>query len=385
LPDATNIVIKFTHMNANRRSWIKKAGLSLASLTVLNNLSNAMPVYESDDFYLPPDTPIKLTSNENPYGPSPMARKAMAKAINNSNRYPWDDTTLLREKLGTKFGLTKEHVIIGAGSSEILGLIGQLIAKDKSHFVAADLTFRIWRRATIDLGATITRTDLTADKKHDLAALEKATTPSTKLIYICNPNNPTGTIVDAPLLKNFIEEMSRKHIIVIDEAYLEYTSEPTMASFVATNKNVIVVKTFSKMYGLAGARIGYGLAHPDTITLLNSMQPWPNAGASACAVAAGSASLDDTSFSADVLAKNNAVKLMLYDFYKSKNIAYIPSYTNFVYYSVAQYKGDFPKDMESRKILCGGITEEKEKWTRITIGTENEMKQYIKTVNEIWK
>jgi histidinol-phosphate aminotransferase len=371
-------------MHTNRRSWIKKAGLSIAGLTVLNNFSNAMPVYESDDFYLLSDSPIKLTSNENPYGPSPMARTAMAKAVNISNRYPWDDTTLLREKLGKKFGLAKEHVIIGAGSSEILGLLGQLIAKDKSHFVAADLTFRIWRRAAIDLGATITRTDLTTDKKYDLAALEKATTPSTKLIYICNPNNPTGTIVDAPLLKNFIEEMSRKHVIVIDEAYLEYTNEPTMASFVATNKNVIVVKTFSKMYGLAGARIGYALAQPDTITLLNSMQPWPNAGASACAVAAAMASLDDTNFFTDGIAKNNAVKLMLYDFYKSKNISFIPSFANFVYYSVAQYKGDFSKDMENRKILCGGITEEKEKWTRVTIGTENEMKQYIKIVNEIW-
>jgi histidinol-phosphate aminotransferase len=371
-------------MDTKRRYWIKKAGLSLASLTVLNNLSNAMPAYESDDFYLPPDTPIKLTSNENPYGPSPLARKAMVKAVNISNRYPWDDTALLREKLGTKFGLTKEHVVIGAGSSEILGLIGQLIAKDKSHFVAADLTFRIWRRAAIDLGATITRTDLTADKKHDLSALEKATTLSTKLIYICNPNNPTGTIVDAQLLKSFIEEMSKKQIIVIDEAYLEYTNEPSMASFAATNKNVIVVKTFSKMYGLAGARIGYALAHPDTIKMLNSMQPWPNAGASACAVAAAMATLDDSNFSTTTIAKNNTVKLMLYDFYKSKNIPYITSYTNFIYYSVAQYKGDFPKEMENRKILCGGITEEKEKWTRITIGTENEMKKYINAATELF-
>jgi histidinol-phosphate aminotransferase len=369
-------------MSTTRRSWLKQAGISLAGVTLFNNLASASSFNEFDAD-LPPNDIIKLTSNENPYGPSPMARKAMAKAIGISNRYPWDDTTLLREKIGKAFNLTKEHVIIGAGSSEILGLVGQIIAKDKSHFVAADLTFRVWRRAAIDLGATITRIDLTADKTHDLAAMEKAITANTKLIYICNPNNPTGTVVAAATLRNFIEEMSKKYLIVIDEAYLEYTNEPSMCGFVATNKNVLVIKTFSKIFGLAGARIGYALAHPDTIKLLNGMQPWPNAGASACAVAAANATLDDSNFLTSTIAKNNEVKKMMCDFYKANNIPYIESHANFVYYSMDIYKGDFAKELENRKILCGGINEEKGKWYRVTVGTENEMKQYMKAVSEI--
>jgi histidinol-phosphate aminotransferase len=129
-------------MHTNRRLWLKQAGLSLAGAALFNKFSVAdTPNHE--ELYQAPSNFIKLTSNENPYGPSPMARKAMANAVGDSNRYPWDNTTILREKIGKTFDLTKEHVIIGAGSSEILGLVGQLIAKDKSHFVAADLTFRI--------------------------------------------------------------------------------------------------------------------------------------------------------------------------------------------------------------------------------------------------
>ena len=367
-------------MSSNRRLWLKQSSLALAGLTLAPKTITALGETFTSK---PPGDLIRLTSNENPYGPSPMARKAMADAIVRSNRYPWDDTTKLREKIAGRFNLTKEHVIIGAGSSELLGLAGQYVARDKSHFVAPDNTFRIWRRAALDSGATMTRTDLTTDKKFDLAAMEKAVTTNTKLLYVCNPNNPTGTIVDAAALKNFVAEMSDKYMLAIDEAYLEYTNQPSMADFVSSNKNVIVIKTFSKLFGLAGARIGYALAHPDTIKLFNSMQPWPNAGASATAVAAASKSLDDTGFFSMVVQKNQAEKNKLYSLYQSMNMPYIESHTNFVYYSVAAYKGEWQKELEKRNLLCGGIVEEKEKWTRITVGTEAEMAVYTKAVREM--
>lgn len=371
-------------MQTNRRNWLKTAGLSIAGLSFVQTLK-ANDFFTEDNSFTPQDDIIRLTSNENPYGPSPLARKAMAKAIQASNRYPWDDTAKLREKIGKSFNLSKEHVVLGAGSSELLGLIGQYIAKDKSHFVAPDNTFRIWRRAALNLGATMTKTDLTSDKTFDLPAMEKAIASNTKLFYICNPNNPTGTIVNSDKLKSFIEEHSKKYMIVVDEAYLEFTNEPSMANFAVTNKNVIVVKTFSKIYGLAGARIGYALAHPDTISLLNNMQPWPNAGASATAIAAADASLDDTDFLKSVVDKNNAEKKKLYNFYTSKNIPYITSYTNFIYYSLAAYNIDLQKELDKRNILTGGTVEEKDKWTRVTVGTAKEMDTYINAVSEILK
>lgn len=364
-----------------RRQLLKQTVLTAASISLGKSLfarDAYPPVSEKKVSGI-----IKLTSNENPYGPSPLARKAMTDAVPISNRYPWEETTSLRKKIGQRFNLTSEHVVIGAGSSEILGLVGQYIANTKSHFVAPDNTFRIWRRAALDNGATMTKTDLTADKKFDLTAMEKAITTNTKLLYVCNPNNPTGTVVDALSLKNFIAEMSNRYMVVVDEAYLEYTNEPSMAGFVAANKNVIVVKTFSKLYGLAGARIGYALAHPDTIKLLNSMQPWPNAGASATAVAAAVASLDDTEFFKMVVEKNNAEKQKLYTLYTAMSIPYITSFSNFVYYAINKYQGDLQKEMEKRNILCGGIVEEKEKWTRITIGTPEEMNSYKNVLKEI--
>jgi histidinol-phosphate aminotransferase len=367
-------------MSTNRRLWLKQSSLALAGITLANK---PLAAFNKECASLPADDLIRLTSNENPYGPSPMARKAMADAIVRSNRYPWDDTARLREKIGKRFNLSKEHVIIGAGSSEILGLMGQYVARDKGHFVAPDNTFRIWRRAALDSGATMTRTDLTTDKKFDLTAMEKAVTGNTRLLYVCNPNNPTGTIVDATALKNFVTEMSKKYMLAIDEAYLEYSNQPSMADFVSSNKNVVVIKTFSKLFGLAGARIGYALAHPDTITLLNNMQPWPNAGASAAAVAAASASLDDTNFFSMVVQKNQTEKNKLYSLYQSLNMPYIESQTNFVYYSVAAYNGEWQKELEKRNLLCGGIVEEKEKWTRITVGTDAEMAVYAKAVKEI--
>jgi len=365
----------------DRRQLLKQTALTAASISLGKSL------FARDAFSSTPEKKasdiIRLTSNENPYGPSPLARKAMADAVIISNRYPWDDTTKLREKIGQRFNLTKEHVVIGAGSSEILGLVGQYVAKDKSHFVSPDNTFRIWRSVPLDAGATMTKTELTADKQIDLTAMEKAITTNTKLLYICNPNNPTGTIVNASDLKNFVAEYSKKYMVVVDEAYLEYTKEPSMVGFVAENKNVIVLKTFSKMYGLAGARIGYALAHPDTIKLLNSMQPWPNAGASATAVAAASATLDDTGFFKMVVDKNNEEKQKLYALYQSVNFRYIESQTNFLYFSAENYAGDLKKELDKRNILCGGVSADKEKWARVTVGTAAEMDAYRKALKEI--
>lgn len=371
-------------MTWTRRKWLTNAGLSLAGITLAPKISSANTIAHSTS-----NSPKKiadkiiLTSNENPYGPSPLARKAMKEVIDAANRYPWANTTALREKIAGKHNLLKEHVLIGAGSSEILGLIGTLVANQKLHLITAENTFSIWRNAAVNMGASLTKVNLTADKKHDLPAMEKAIQSNTKLIYICNPNNPTGTVVNSNELTLFIERCSKNQIIVIDEAYLEYTNEPSMTPLVAHNKNVIVVKTFSKLYGLAGARIGYALAHPDTIKILQDMQPWANAGASTTAIAAASASFDDTSFMHDVQQKNYEVKQFMYEQFELLNIPYIVSYANFIYFQLPNYTGDLVKAMEAKNILCNGKREEKSNWYRITIGTMQEMKVYIDALKSI--
>jgi histidinol-phosphate aminotransferase len=359
----------------DRRSWLKQTSLAVAGMAF------ASRSFSHDRHFAPPDGKIILSSNENPYGPSPMARKAMMDAITGSNRYPWAVTTQLREKIATQFGLAKQHVLIGAGSSEILGLAAQYAALQKGNAVMAEYTFRIWTTAATQAGLSIVRVPLTADKKHDLPAMMAAINDQTKMVYVCNPNNPTGTICDAAVLNDFVTELSKTRLVVVDEAYIEYCDAPTLAGMVSNNKNVLIARTFSKLFGMAGARIGYALAHPDLIQALNKLQPWENAGASAVSLAGALASLDDKEFQVQSKSLNAAARSFTIAELEKLNIRSIPSNTNFLYFSLQQYTKDYTQQLDNANIVGGrAIVEETGKWARITIGTLDEMKAYMRAL-----
>jgi histidinol-phosphate aminotransferase len=370
-------------MDTNRRIWLMQSGLALAGLTLLNDSIYASPGYAAKGN--PPGTITRLSSNENPYGPSPMARRAMADAVAASNRYPWVNTNLLIDKIAAGYGLTGDNVLMGAGSSEILGLVAQYASLQKGNVVAADPTFRSWWGAAEKCGLQIIKVPLTADKKHDLPAMLSSINAQTRMVYVCNPNNPTGTVLPPAELKNFVEEVSKKALVMLDEAYIEFSDEPSLAAMVANNKNLVVVKTFSKIFGLAGARIGYALAHTDTINQLADLQPWANAGASAVSIAAASASLDDKNFISSTRAKNAAAKAFTYNAFKELNIPYIPSNTNFIYYSSKGFTGDVNAVLKTNNVEATRIIEETGRWTRITVGTMEEMKIYTSILKKIWK
>ena len=364
----------------HRRDWIKQSSIILAGLS-MPTLSFANPTKEG----LEPlaDKFIRLTSNENPYGPSPMARKAMADAISSSNRYPWDITTKLREELGAFYGLNKDHVLMGAGSSEILGLTAHLAAQQKGNAVTADPAFSIWVPAAEKMGLQMVKVPLTDDKKHHLAAMSSRINDDTRLVYVCNPNNPTGTLLPNSEIKAFAEEASKKCWVLLDEAYLEYTAQPTLASMVATNKKIIIAKTFSKIYGLAGARVGYALAHPDTIKQLSAFQPWSNAGTSAVSLAAAQASIMDKEFITTTRKKNKEASDYTFKELTALGFPVIPSHTNFIYYSTSHVSGNWSDRLYDKGILTPRIMQENGKWTRTTIGTHEEMKQFITAVKSI--
>lgn len=361
-----------------RRAWLKQSSLALAGLPFAHQL------FADDRTGFRPPVPgmIRLNANENPYGPSPMARKAMADAVLLSNRYPWDLTTQLREKIAQRYGLTKEHVLMGAGSSEILGLVSALASLNKGNAVTAHPTFSIWMRAAEKMGMEIIKVPLTPDKKHNLAAMLAATNSNTRMVYVCNPNNPTGTVVASDPLKNFVEEASRRALVLLDEAYTEYSDEPSLASMVATNKNLVIAKTFSKIYGLAGARIGYALAHPDLIKLLSELQPWANAGPGAVSLAGALASLDDAAFVSSTKTSNKAAREFTSKALKAANIEVVPSHTSFLYCSVRSYAGDFPALLTANQIMGGRVVEESGKWTRISIGMMEEMQQFTNLIKK---
>lgn len=365
---------------SNRRNWLKQVGLGTIGLglTSFETFANLSPEnYISLDL---DKSPILLRSNENPYGPSPLARIAMQKSINSSNRYGWNLSGELISLIAKKNNVSDHNILLGAGSTEILDLVLQHTALKKGNYILAETTFNYWTFPSEKLGIKKITVPLTVDKKHDLAAMLKAIDSDTKMIYICNPNNPTGTICDHEQLVSFIKEASKNAIVFVDEAYIDFTKEQSLGSLVIENKNLIITKTFSKMHGLAGARIGYAIAASSTVDELSALKSSPNLSVSVASTAAAMASLNDEKFIREVYSLNEEVKKYTIDQLTKLNLTCIPSYSNFIYFSLENYKKDFFKQLEANKIEGTKIYEENGKWTRITIGTMKEMQQFIEAI-----
>lgn len=318
---------------------------------------------------------IKLSSNENPHGPGPAAKTAMTAAVAGSNRYPWEVTTQLREKIAAQYSLTKEHIAIGAGSSELLGVTSLMAALQKGNAVAPDPTFRLWMAAARKVGLPIKLVPLTEKKETDLQRLKDAMDGNTKMVYICNPANPTGTVIPVAQLESFIKDVAPKAIILLDEAYTEFSEEPSMAKWVNDYPNLVIAKTFSKIYGMAGARVGFVIAHPQTIKQLNDLQPWANAGASAVSLAGALAALDDKNFMAYCKGENQKARAIFYQALEKASMPYIKSNTSFVYFDSRPFGKDVPKLLESQQIIGARTFEEGTKWLRLSVGTVDEMKK----------
>lgn len=364
----------------NRRNWLKQVSLGAVGLGFCQFEAFANVPTEK---YIFPDVekmPILLRSNENPYGPSPLARAAMQKSISSSNRYGWDLSDELISLIAKKNNVANNNILLGAGSTEILDLVLQYTALQKGNFVLAETTFNYWTFPSDKLGIKKITVPLTSDKKHDLAGMLKAIDSDTKMVYICNPNNPTGTICEREQLVSFVKEASKKAIVFVDEAYLDFTKEESLSNLVLENKNLIITKTFSKMYGLAGARIGYAVAASSTIEEISALKSSPNLSASVVSAVAAIASLKDEKFIAQVHSLNEEVKKHTIDQLTKLNLTCIPSHANFVYFSLENYKKDYFKQLENHNIQGTKIYEENGKWTRITIGTMKEMQQFIEAI-----
>ena len=367
-------------MPTNRRKWLQQIGLLTAGLGVAQFKTFAMPTTNLLAFETPDNNPIRLSSNENPYGPSPLARAAMTNSINSSNRYNWNITGELISSIAGKNKVTNENILVGAGSTEILDVVVQSFAFQKGNFIVANPSYSSWTKTIEKLGLKKISVPLTKDKRHDLTAMLAAIDADTKFIYVCNPNNPTGTICENAELISFIEAATKNATVLIDEAYIDFTSQDSMSHLAVKNKNLIVVKTFSKIYGLAGARIGYAIAHKDAIDQISQLQSWANGGVSLVSRTAAIASLKDDDFVKQCFSKNEVARKYTIEQLTLLNISCIPSQTNFIYFSLTNYKKDFFALLKSNNIQGTGIFEEDGKWTRITVGTMEEMQKFITAI-----
>ena len=378
-------------METNRRLWLKKIGIGVAGIGLTNFNSFAFPLASENvitGFENDADL-IFLRSNENPYGPSPLARKAFVENVNISNRYNWDVATQLISDLANKNSVKDENILLGAGSTEILDLVAKLVSLDKGHepkgtgnanYVIADPSYDYWTFTLDNLGLTKNKVPLTTDKKINLQAMLEAINQDTKLVYICNPNNPTGTICEREALVEFVTKIAQNTIVLIDEAYLDFTNQPSLSNLVNDQKNIIIAKTFSKMYGLAGARIGYAIANKTIIDNLVNLQSNTNNSVSVLSKLAAIASLKDDKFVSNCYLLNENVRQYTISELKKLNCECISSNTNFIYFSLAKYNKDYFKQLENNNIEGGRIYEEQGKWTRITVGTMDEMKKFIKAI-----
>ena len=235
----------------------------------------------------------------------------------------------------------------------------------------------------VHLDFHLKRIPLNDERKTDLPKMIEAINNETRMIYFCNPNNPTGTVAEISQLKEHTTAASEKTFVFIDEAYTEYAELPSLASLAITNPNVVVAKTFSKVYGLAGARVGYAIAHPDTIKSLSSFQPWSDAGVSMVSCNAAMASLDDNDFVKQCREKVKASREMCYDCFKKLSLDYIPASTNFILFNIDKIKGDFTGLMQAKNIYVQFREHFGGKWCRVSMGTTEEMQQFCSALKEI--
>ena len=364
---------------SNRRNWLKQTSIGIVGLGIIP--FERFAILTKEDFIEEENVGlIRLRSNENPYGPSVLARNAMSDSIHVSNRYNWELLDELIGKIAQKHNLTDQSILLGAGSSEILNLVALYCSKKTGNLIIAETTFDYWTVTAENAGLKKISIPLTADKKNDLSAMLNAIDADTKLIYICNPNNPTGTLCASEALLNFINEATKRTKVLVDEAYLDFTDQPSLANLVTENKNLIIAKTFSKIYGLAGARIGYAIAHPETITEMSQLHFSASGSVSIPSASAALASLEDIKFVTNTISLNAEARHYTIEQLEKLKIRCIPSHTNFVYFSLENYSKDFFEQLKKNNILGTKIYEEKGKWSRITIGTMDEMKEFIKAL-----
>lgn len=279
---------------------------------------------------------VKLASNENPIGPSPKALAVLSEAAQFLNRYPDGGAQRLRDALAQRWKLTPDQVILGNGSDEIIGMLARAFLSPGEEAILADQTFVIYKME-VTAAHGVPMVVPVKDWRHDLPKMAEAITDRTRLLFLCNPNNPTGTMVSAAEVEALMARLPDHVIVVFDEAYYEYVAHrdyPDSLRYVKDGRHAIALRTFSKIYGLAGLRIGYGLTTPEIAGYLNRVRPPFNA--NSLAQRAALAALEDEEHVSRSRALNQAEKDVLRDGLTALGFQPVPSETNFLFFDVGR-------------------------------------------------
>jgi histidinol-phosphate aminotransferase len=332
----------------------------------------------------PPPLPVRLDSNENPFGPAPAALDAIEKSRGQGHRYPDDLEDELTGVLARQHGVKPENVILGCGSGEILRMADLAFTGTGRGVVAADPTFEaVLMFAKVTRGEGV-RVPLTPDFRHDLRAMAAACDPRTGLVYVCNPNNPTGTIVRRGELASFLDAVRGPTVILVDEAYHHFVEDPRYSSaleLLSDHPNLLVARTFSKIYGLAGMRLGYGVGSEATVGAMKPYRLWSNANTTV--LAAALAVLADSDLVARQRRMLNDTRRWLVGELEKEGRKVIPSETNFVMIEVGRDVGPLVEAFKAKQVLVGRRFGALPNWLRVTIGTPEETAYFLETLRAL--
>lgn len=381
-------------ISMTRRQMLLNTGAVAAGLTFGRSVGRAewsrsrwLPIDEEKVDEEKVKVRARLNSNENPYGPSEVARRAMTAAFDEGCRYPGSQNKKLEDLIAKKEGLSPDQVILGAGSGEILRMAAMAYGPQGGEILTAHPTYEGLETAARTIGAYVHRVPLNKTFEHDLDEMDRRTTQAVRLVFVCNPNNPTGTIVSADRLRAFCKEVSKRSVVLVDEAYHEYVDAPQYSSMIDLARdghNVIISRTFSKIHGMAGLRVGYGFARPDIVARLRQFRGMINI----LGLQAAMASYQDPEFQSFSRKKNAEARSYLYSVLDELGYKYIPSQANFVFFKLGKdvQSAAFRETMEKKHgILLGRTFPPYTDYCRVSMGTMDEMKLFADALREVTK
>jgi histidinol-phosphate aminotransferase len=332
-----------------------------------------------------PPGAVHLDFNENPYGPSPKALSALATCGRIASRYPDAQYVQLRDALARMHGVERDNILLGCGSTEIICVADEAFLGVGRNLVVAEPTFE----AVIDYikaaHGDVVKVPLTSDHKHDLPKMAAACSSTTGMVYVCNPNNPTGTTVSRADFSDFVSRVPSSTLILVDEAYFHFADTPdygTAIDLLNQRPNVIVSRTFSKVYGMAGMRLGYAVGAKPVLEQMRPYNLQPFNG-NAAVLAASYMSLSDQDHIADCAKKINTTRAWLCAQLARQGRTFIPSQANFVMIDVGSDVESIVEKFRARKVLVGRKFPSMPNFLRVTIGTQQETEQFLAALQEI--
>jgi histidinol-phosphate aminotransferase len=365
----------------------------MALLEYINEGVNKIIPYEpgrpiaevAREFGLNLDHVVKIASNESPFGTSPLALEAIRKCADKMNLYPDGGAYYLKRKLAEKFNILPEHIVIGNGSNELLEFIAHCFLSKDTSMVMSKHAFVIYKLLGVMFESKVIEVPMKEGLTHDLDAMLAAIKEDTRVVFICNPNNPTGSMVENSAITEFMKKVPNDVLVVFDEAYAEICQQemPNTLSYVKEGRNVIVLRSFSKAYGLAGLRVGYGITTPELAKVFNKpRQPF---NCNRMAQIAATAALDDEEFIIRSKKKYGiGIKYLTAEFDKM-NVEYISPNANFILIKVGNGADIFQELQKKGVIVRPMAAYMLPEWVRVSIGTKRDNEKFISTLTEIMK